>query len=141
MKMKKNKFLDNLGLKRKEYGTNWCIEKKTKRSKIWKKQRKLYGFDSRECWNLNTTFVEWLYSHLMLYKKEAAQVVDLKYHKFDFNGKTYTQKECINIILKACKRYLLADEVSEDKEKMAKIEKDMEDAIKLFADMLPCMWW
>ena len=141
MKMKKNKFLDNLGLKRKEYGTNWCIEKKTKRAKSWKKQRKLYGFDSRECWNLNTTFVEWLYSHLMLYKKEAAQVVDLEYHKFDFNGKTYTQKECINIILKACKRYLLVDEISEDKEKMAKIEKDMEDAIKLFADMLPCMWW
>lgn len=41
------------------------------RNKIYKKQRKEYGFDARELWNLDTTTIEWMYCHLKRFKEWA----------------------------------------------------------------------
>ena len=86
--MQGNKYLDDLGLKITEYGTNF-ISDDDERSGDWQKQREIYGFDSRECWNMDTKLIEWLYSHLMMYLEDASEIVDLTYYKFEHNGKTY----------------------------------------------------
>lgn len=138
--MKHNKYLDKLGLKITDYGTNWCTDKNDKRKKKWKKERKEYGFDSRETWNLNTTFVEWLYSHLKMYKKEANKKVDLTYHKFMWKGQEITQLDAINLIIKECEFYLLnknSDNIGAENEAY----KRMQEILKLWADIFPSMWW
>ena len=45
--------------------------KDDKREKEWRKQRRKYGFDERETWNLNWRFYAWLYERLKMYKKVA----------------------------------------------------------------------
>ena len=44
-KYQRNKYLDDLGLDIKNYGTNFVDELKDDRKEKWKEQRKKYGFD------------------------------------------------------------------------------------------------
>ena len=131
--MQRNKFLEQLGLKKQEYGTNFCT-KKDKRYKKWKKQQKKYGFDSRECWNLNNTFVEWLYSRLCMYKKEASKIIDLTYHTFEWNNETITLLQAIDLILEVCKEHLTTEFLDKDYTKIQEI-------MPLWGMILPYMWW
>ena len=50
--MQKCKYLENLGLKTEQYGTNF-MQDDDKRAQKWAKERKKYGFDNREIWNLD----------------------------------------------------------------------------------------
>lgn len=136
--MQRNKYLDQLGIPIEDYGTNFGIDT-VKYKKKWKKQRKKYGFDEREIWNMGNIFVEWLYSHLKMYKQIAGKYVDLSYSHFYFKGNEYTQKEAIDYIVKACEKYLLLDNPYVNNEK--EIIEDMQDAIKLFAEIWQYMWW
>ena len=54
---------------------------------------------SKECWNLNTVFFQWLKERLPVYLKEADKVIDLNYHKFIVDGKEFTQKEVIQMMI------------------------------------------
>ena len=54
---------------------------------------------SKECWNLDYAFYEWLNEHLKVYKKEASKIVDLEYHKFEYNGREWTQIEIIDHLI------------------------------------------
>lgn len=136
--MQKNKYLDDLGIPIKNYGTNWTKDG-DKREKRWKRQRKKYGFDERETWNLDHLFVEWLYSHLTMYKEICC--VDLTYHKFVFKDKEYTQEEAIDYIIDICKEYITTyDEVSFTDKENDLLDK-VADAIRMFAEIHPAMWW
>ena len=141
IKNQRNKYLEKLGISIYDYGTNckpkdWKKEKRTSR---WKKQRKKYGFDDRETWNLDRLFVEWLYSHLMMYKEIGGKIVDLNFHKFDYKGKKkeITQLEAINIICRACEDYLKADYIT----RHLHSEIFSENIMKLLGDIMPAMWW
>ena len=63
---------------------------------------------SRDCWDLEYTFFKWLEERLPVYLKEGGAFVDLEYHKFEFRGKEYTQKELIErmIHLLSIKKFL-----------------------------------
>lgn len=130
--MQRNKYLDDLGIKQKNYGTNFCAEDDSRYS-YWKEEQEMYGFDSRETWCLDRIFIEWLYSHCMMYKEYAG--VDLTYHKFEYNGKTYTQIEAIDYIIECTKAYLIDNNAFDD------TYKKVQDAIYLWAEILPAMWW
>lgn len=134
--MQRNKYLDELGIPINEYGVNFLGEEDS-RMAMWKKQKEEYGFDSRECWNLDNIFVQWLYSHLMMYKEEASRIVDLTFHKVKFDGKEYTQIEAINFIIEKCEAYLKDDRVFIPEE----IYDGLEDACRLWGKILPMMWW
>jgi len=129
--MQRNKYLDDLGIPINKYGTNFTKGDFHKR-KRWTKQRKLYGFDDRETWNLDYTFIEWLYSRLMMYKEVS--IVDLNFNKYEFEGKEISQGEAIDYILNICKEVLKND-------KYIKHNENLNKAIKLFADILHDMWW
>lgn len=133
----RNKYLDDLGLKPQEYGVNftWTNDK---RKKKWKKQQKKYGFDSRETWNLNYQFAQWLYCRLKMYFKEASKIIDLDYYKFEYQGKTYTQKEAIVKMIKWLKYYLKNVDTDGNEEKA--LEK-CKKATELWAIVFPTMWW
>ena len=136
--MQQNKYLDKLRIPIEEYGVNFT-DQNDKRKEKWKKQRKKYGFDERETWSLDQTFVEWIYSHLMMYLEIGGKIINLEYHKFEFKDREYTQREAIEYICKACENFLL--DKSFDYEKERQITEDMKDAIRLFAEIFPAMWW
>lgn len=125
------KYLDELGIPLTEQHTNFC-SKKDKRWKEWKKQQRDYGFDDRETWNLDKMFVEWIYTRFRMYKEIGGKIVNLSYHKFQYKEREVTQEQAIDIIIEACKNYLL--------------EIETEDALspeiyKLLGEIMPAMWW
>lgn len=77
------------------------------RAEAWAKQREEYGFDERETWSLDAAFAQWLYERLLMYKE--INIVDLTYHKFDVNGETLTQEQCLDRMIDLCKRFILTD--------------------------------
>lgn len=133
--MQRNKYLDDLNIQINKYGTNFMPDT-DERNEIWRKQKKEYGFDSRECWNLDQTFIEWLYSHLMMYLEDATGVIDLNYHKFEFDGKTYTQKEAIEFILERLRNSLI--DIYDDKNEAY---LGVYDAVRMWAEIFRTCWW
>lgn len=146
--MQRNKYLDDLGIEIDKYGVNFTSDK-DERNEIWNKQREEYGFDSRECWNLDDTFIQWLYSHLMMYLEYATGVIDLEYHKFNFDGKEYTQKEAIEFVLCRLKNNLIYEytdkyrniNVSERIEIERNIDHGVYNAIRMWAEIYRSCWW
>lgn len=138
--MQKNKYLDDLGLKITDYGTNF-ISDDDERSEDWKKQREEYGFDSRECWCLNVKLIEWLYSHLMMYLEDASTVIDLSYYKFEHNDKTYTQEEAIKYIIEKLKRYLVEIDEASWTDKEVELIDEVHDAFDMLNKILFALWW
>lgn len=106
-----------------------------KREKKWKKQRKKYGFDEREVWSMECTFYCWLYERLMMYKKlnDSTPLND----SFTFQGKNYRQAELIEMMLERL-RYFFSRDTYEYNEKMDDYIHDIE---KIWAVILPEMWW
>lgn len=146
--MQRNKYLDDLGIEIDKYGVNFTSDK-DERNEIWNKQREEYGFDSRECWNLDDIFIQWLYSHLMMYLENVTGIINLEYHKFDFDGKEYTQKEAIEFILCRLKNNLTYRNTVEyrnaDALKRIEIEENSDngvyDAIRMWAEIYGSCWW
>lgn len=136
--MQHNKYLEDLGIPLKDVGTNFS-DVNDKRKKEWAREQEIYGFDERETWSLDRHFIEWLYSHLKMYLERANDVIDLEFYKFKFENKEYTQKEAILFIIDACENFLLIK--SEYNEEYTDVLKDVQRAIKLFADIFPAMWW
>lgn len=133
--MQRNKYLDDLNIPINKYGTNFMPDT-DERNEIWNKQKEEYGFDSRECWNLDQTFIEWLYSHLMMYLEDATGIIDLNYHKFEFDGKTYTQKEAIEFILERLRNSLI--DIYDDKNEAY---LGVYDAVRMWAEIFRTCWW
>ena len=132
--MQKCKYLDDLGLKRTQYGTNF-VSDDDERAGEWKKERKKYGFDSRETWCLDRIFIEWIYTRVRMYKKRA-KIVDLSYHKIPYKGEEITQKKAINKILSLAKEALLADFTDDEV-----FYKNSREICDLWKEVLPHMWW
>lgn len=107
-----------------------------KRSESWFKERRKYGFDSRETWNLDSVFYIWLYEHLMMYKEKAENVINLNYHTFEYKGETLTQLQCIDKMIEGCKLYI-QDCETQDKEKIEKINSVCE----ILGLVIRYMWW
>lgn len=111
----------------------------------WKKSRKIYGFDERETWNLNDTFLCWLYEHIKMYIDVAC--VDFNYNKFSYEDKEYTQEQILNKILEDIELYFNADDCYMKRYGKNYI-KWWDDQVhyineigKLWAMVLPAMWW
>ena len=128
------KYLDEIGVK------SFTPDKKDKRWKKFRKEIKIRGFPSYECWNLHTTFIEWMYEHLAAYLEDADKIINLDFHKFEFENKTYTQREAIEYIMKAYGVYLTwLDDVDYDIEH--ELMEKTQRATRLLAEILPALWW
>lgn len=130
----KRKYLDDLGVK-----DRWDLgfDETDRRMPIWQEQQQIYGFDSRECWGLDSTFYQWLYERLMMYKEKAQKVVDLTYHKFSYEGNGYTQIELIDAMLERLRLYF-SDSYNEYDEKQWNYVHEIE---RIWAVVLPAMWY
>ncbi len=133
--MSRHKYFEEIENKQGTHPSTWGIGDKT-REEVWYKERRKYGFDSRETWSLDTTFYIWLYEHLMMFKEKASDKIDLTYHKFEYKGEILTQIDCIDRMIEGCKLYI-QDSESNEKEKQEKIKSVCE----IWALVIPAMWW
>lgn len=105
------------------------------RASLWAEERERYGFDSRETWSLDSSMRFLLYERLCLFVKNAESVVDLTASKIEWDGKTYSQREMINMILDDL-RTVFADEYEEI------VSDDFKKNIWLkWAEIENYMWW
>lgn len=79
--------------------------KNTGRDEMWEDQRREYGFDERETWSLDATFIYWLYERLRMF--DEVNCINTDFHTFDINGKKLTQQECIDTMIAKCKDYII----------------------------------
>lgn len=129
----KNKYLEDLGLKKEDYGVNW-ISKSDYRLKDFNYEKKMYGFCSAETWNMDRIFCEWLYSHCKMYLEKVEGIVDMEFHSVEIDGEEVTQLECIQRILK-----LTGEALTESDGETA--TKQLREAILIWAEVFPLMWW
>ena len=73
-----------------------------------KRTKKKTGIDPRDCWNLDSTFYDWLYTHLCQLLKDTN--CDLDCRSYEHNGKFYTEGEYIEYLKDLCKQVILFDE-------------------------------
>ena len=116
---------------------SYQVKSTDSRYEKWMKQRKIYGFDDSETWDLNSTFYLWLYEHLRMYIDVASDVVNLEFHKFEWHGHEYTQLEIINMILERIGFYFSEEYDDWTEEHIVYINEIGE----LWAIVLPAMWW
>lgn len=97
---KKNQYLEELGIQRKLHSGNFVTEKKLYRMF----QRHRYGFDYRDIFNMDTSFAEWLYSHMRMYKENS--VHDDTANIVVFEEKKYTIEEAVDWIIEKTGTFL-----------------------------------
>lgn len=93
---------------------------------------------SKDCWDMDYAFYNWMLEHLKVYLKDASPVVDLTYNKEEYNGVEYTQEEAVKRMIKLCEN-LTNDRTSyifsED------CQRDAEELIDLWKIWHRAMWW
>lgn len=108
------------------------------REKRWKKERKKYGFDTRDTWNLDYTFLLWLYEHLKLFLKCTDGFVDLTYHQIKIDDCMKNLREwileCIAMLEEVLPVY---DKSPKDEE----IYKKTDRVMQIWSKIYPHMWW
>lgn len=93
MKKMKRKYLSDIGVTFEDTPRGYC-KKKDKRQPIWKEQRKTYGFDEREVWDLSHTLFLFLYERLMMYNE--INCINTSFHTYEYKGEALTLQDCID---------------------------------------------
>ena len=132
----RNKYLDDLGIKRERYGSNFIKDQKIQRFI----ERRKYGFDHRQTVNMDLIFAEWLYSRLMMLLEQTMD--DLTFHSVDFEGNTYTIEQAIHRILNATKEYIWYHEMiwgyceEPPEEEIERMVNEMKAATRIWAEIM-----
>lgn len=108
--------------------------KNTGRDEMWEDQRREYGFDERETWSLDTTFIYWLYERLRMFNE--VNCINTELHTFEINGKKLTQQECIDIMIDKCKDYITHQGVGDNYSYNLKNE-----ILDIWKECIHAMWW
>lgn len=126
-----HKYIEEISeLKNTPYG--WS--ENTGRDSKWRKEREEYGFDERETWALDTTFMYWLYERLTMFKN--VNCINLDFHKFNINGKELTQRECIDKMIENCKSYITNNNIDDELSYNLKNE-----TLDIWKECIHSMWW
>lgn len=99
-------------------------------------QRRIRGWSDDETWNLDYEFIKWVNSRFKKYKEKTSKIVDLEFHRFEYEGKKYTQLELIDKVIKLSNEYIDTNLLSEDK--LNSIKDEIFDIFKL---IFWTMWW
>lgn len=104
-------------------------------------QRRTRGWDDTELWNLDYIFIEWINTRFKVYKKQTK--VDLTYHKFKYKGKSYTQGELIDEIIRISD--ILVNEDFYFDTIFGSVPKEdgklYDELLDMFSLVIRCMWW
>lgn len=143
MKLKKNKYIEKLGVKRKNHSANFL--KGLDYEKKYKKYEKEWGVNPAETFDLGKILIEWLYTHLMEYEKRAKKVVDLNYNHIKcYDGVERTIEECLDTIIPKLRRYIIVDndvELDSSLSEMELSQEEVKKSLHILADIFYYLWW
>lgn len=143
MKLKKNKYIEKLGVKRKNHSANFL--KGLDYKKKYKKYEKEWGVNPAETFDLGEMLIEWLYTHLMEYKKRAKKVVDLNYNHIKcYDGVERTIEECLDTIIPKLRHYIIVHSDVKLDSSLSEMELSQEEgkkALHILADIFYDLWW
>lgn len=104
-------------------------------------------FDERDTYCMDYTLVAWLYERLRYFRDDNT-CVDLSYHRFDIDGETLTQIQCIDRMIEDCKVILLYDRGSgfdscqeENEYFKSVVTPAKNDLFKVLSKVFWAMWW
>lgn len=148
--MKNYKYLDDLGVEKKDQYQNWfATTNRDRRQAEWKEQRKIYGIDERSTWNWNSEFMDYCYIHLKMYNE--VNNVKLEYHKLEYDGKMYNVQEAIDEILEWFEKEYYPDRGERiwdghpTQEEVIARTKEFDDKLHrelhLLVEIMPYLWW
>ena len=126
------KYLKDIGVKREDIPKHYFPF--DKRQFKWAKERRKYGFDSRETWSLDYTFALWIYERLMMYKE--VNCIDTDFHTYKSKGETLTFTQCIDKMIEGFKIKAKDSYVPGDED-----WQKIDDAFKLFGLCHNSLWW
>ena len=135
--MQRNKYLDNIGLRRENYGSHFIKGRRLQRFI----ERRWYGFDHRQIVNMDLITGEFLYSRLKMLTELTMD--DLSYNQVEYDGKFYTIEEAFEFIMNACKTFLLSCQegdfylTSSEIDEAERIYNEFKTAVKLWAEVMP----
>lgn len=124
------KYLDDIGVT--ERPDTWFPE--DTRQEAWRRAREVYSFDEREIWNLDFSFYLWLYERLRFFLD--CNAIDLEFHKFDYKGQIYTQKQMIEMMIERLEFYF-SKKYNDLNEQHTMYVSEIS---KIWAEVLPAMW-
>ncbi len=131
------KYLNALGKKDSDLPWNW--NKGDKRQEEWKKERKEYGFDERDTWNLNYSITILVYERLKYYREFAPVEMDkIDFsHTYEVDGEKMAYGTIVDRILKGFESYLGTDDIRFDED----VYKEYQECWKLLGIIMPSLWW
>lgn len=89
---------------------------------------------SRECWNIDYSFIKWLNEHLKVYLKEASKVIDLG-KEYKYCGVEYTLKSVIERMI------YLSDKLTNDYYVVNDVYEYTDELLDLFRLVFYDLWW
>lgn len=91
---------------------------------------------SKECQDLDMSFLDWLHARLPIYLRDAQKVVDLNFNKYTYKDKEYTQKEIIERMI-----FLLDDIYKHLGSYEMLVDLEKTELIDLWNLVFWAMWW
>lgn len=105
--------------------------------------RKVREYDKKEKdtpidWNLDYELIEWLNKNLKVFYDNANEVIDLRFHKFMYKGKEYTQEQMIEKLIDTTdylkKNYFIVDNPK-------KIISKTNEMFTILKKIFYTLWW
>ena len=104
------------------------------RKELFEEERELYGIASYETWNLDISFMEFIYVSFNMYNE--VNCVDTHYPKFNIDGEEWDMQQAIDYIIEISKKYLV-----ERKDFFPDYEELSDKFYKVLKTVMPFMWW
>ena len=141
---KKHKYLKEIGVTPIE--ENFILHKFSIKDNLryWKyfKKYKKPGVFPQQTWDMPIALLQWFYEVTSEYVEEASKIVNLNFHKLEYNGKEYTQLELIHLFLDKVKYILVnGDELFLTQEASNNEDTLIQEVYDIWSVLSPHMWW
>lgn len=91
-----------------------------------------------ECYDVSYSFIEWLNTRLKVFREDASQTIDLKFHKFEYNKQEYDLGTLLNIMIDISDGLLYEQHYYD-------YSKDVDEKVDMLLDIFKLtfhyLWW
>ena len=122
----KSKYLRDIGCEYDYYDDE--------RKEQFDKEKEEYGIASYETWNLDLSFVEFLYISFKMY--DEYNCVDTHYHKLEIDGEEWDMQKAIDYIISTTETYL-----KQRQENYVVYDELSDKFYEVLKTVMPLMWW
>ena len=104
-------------------------------------ERGVYGFDSSETWNLDTTMLHFLYERLMMLREKGSEFVDYTFHIVEVGGEEKNVAEWMDLMIDSARFAIsMAPKIETSEAEQLVIDKTKR-VWEIWAVLHPYMWW